>query len=130
MQQRNRWWVVFVLVAGCAGTAELCLAAQSTTQNRVATSAVPPAPAVKLGAPPRTLPSQTVTVNLNTATAAELERLPGIGARVAARIVAYRQKSGGFKKSEELMNVPGIGEKAFLKLRGQVTVTSAPATPR
>ena len=56
--------------------------------------------------------------------------LPGIGARVAARIVAYRQQSGGFKKSEELMNVPGIGEKAFLKLRGQVTVTSAPATPR
>lgn len=130
MQQTNRWRVMAVLVAGYAVTSAWPLAAQSTTPTRAATSAAPPSPAVKLGAPPRTLPSQNVTVNLNTATAADLERLPGIGARVAARIVAYRQKSGGFKKTEELMNVPGIGEKAFLKLRGQVTVTTAPATSR
>jgi competence protein ComEA len=61
-------------------------------------------------------------VNLNTATATDLQELPGIGAKVAARIVEYRQKNGPFKKIEELMNVQGIGEKSFLKLRSQLTV--------
>ena len=61
-------------------------------------------------------------VNLNTATASELEVLPGIGPKTAARIVEYRQKKGPFKKIEELMNVQGIGEKSFLKLKPQLTV--------
>jgi competence protein ComEA len=66
-------------------------------------------------------------INLNTATSAELETLPGVGAKMAARIIEYRQKKGPFKKIEELMNVQGIGEKNFLKLRAQLTVGSTPA---
>jgi competence protein ComEA len=66
-------------------------------------------------------------VNLNTATQAQLESLPGIGASTAKRIVEYRQKSGGFKKIEELMNVKGIGEKSFLKLKPHVTVAAEKA---
>ena len=62
-------------------------------------------------------------VNLNTAGAEQLESLPGIGAKTAARIVEYRQKNGGFKKIEDLMNVRGIGEKNFLKLKALITVT-------
>ena len=69
------------------------------------------------------------TVNLNTATAAELEALPGVGPAMAQRIVSYRQQSGGFKKIEELMNVQGIGEASFLKLKPLVTVI-APKTDR
>lgn len=65
-------------------------------------------------------------VNLNTATVQQLETLPGIGAKVAQRIVDYRQKNGPFKKIEELMNVQGIGEKSFLKLRAQLTVSAKP----
>jgi DNA uptake protein ComE-like DNA-binding protein len=42
-------------------------------------------------------------VNINTATAAELDALPGIGAKTAARIVEYRQKNGAFKKVEEIL---------------------------
>jgi competence protein ComEA len=61
-------------------------------------------------------------VNLNTATAAQLETLPGIGAASAKRIVEYREKNGAFKKIEELMNVKGIGEKSFLKLKPLITV--------
>jgi len=61
-------------------------------------------------------------VNINTASVSELDALPGIGAKVAARIVEYRQKNGPFKKVEELMNVQGIGEKNFLKLKPQVSV--------
>jgi competence protein ComEA len=64
----------------------------------------------------------TVQVNLNTATVADLQQLPGVGAKVAARIVDYRQKQGPFKRIEELMNIQGIGEKSFLKLRPQITV--------
>jgi competence protein ComEA len=68
-------------------------------------------------------------VNLNTATAAQLETLPGVGAATAQRILEYRQKSGGFKKIEELMNVRGIGEVNFLKLKALVSVTP-PRTER
>ena len=68
----------------------------------------------------------TAMINLNTATATQLEELPGIGARTATRIVEYRQKNGPFKKIEELMNVQGVGEKSFLKLRPQITVASKP----
>jgi len=66
-------------------------------------------------------------VNINTAGASELEALPGIGAKTAARIVEYRQKNGPFKKIEELMNVRGVGEKNFLKLKGQISVGPAKA---
>ena len=66
-------------------------------------------------------------VNINSASAAELEALPGIGAKTAARIIEYRQKNGPFKKIEELMNVRGVGEKNFLKLKGQIVVSAAKA---
>jgi len=63
-------------------------------------------------------------VNLNTATVSQLETLPGIGKSTAERILEYREKSGGFRKIEDLMNVRGIGEKNFLKLKPLVTVSS------
>ena len=65
----------------------------------------------------------TAPVNINTASAADLQRLPGIGAATAARIIEYRDKNGPFSKPEELMNVRGIGEKSFLKLKPLVVVT-------
>jgi len=73
----------------------------------------PTAPAVSAEAP----------VNLNTATPAQLETLPGIGPAMAQRIVEYRQETGGFKKVEELMNVRGIGEASFLRLKALITIT-------
>jgi competence protein ComEA len=74
-----------------------------------------------------TKPPSTAIVNLNTASATEFESLPGIGAKTAARIVEYRQKNGPFKKIEELMNVRGVGEKNFLKLKPQLSVAPAKA---
>jgi competence protein ComEA len=66
--------------------------------------------------------SDTVHVNLNTATVEQLVELPGVGQAVAARIVAYREDNGNFGKIEELMNVRGIGEKTFLRLRPLIFV--------
>jgi competence protein ComEA len=79
-----------------------------------------PAAPAKASAAAKGTPSSPV--NLNTATKAQLETLPGIGAKAAERILEYRQKNGNFKKVEDLMNVKGIGEKAFLKLKPLITV--------
>ncbi len=80
--------------------------------------------------PPRSTASGPAPmVNLNSATVPQLEVLPGIGRATAERIIEYRQKSGGFKKVEDLMNVRGIGEKSFLKLKPLITV-AAPKTDR
>jgi competence protein ComEA len=71
----------------------------------------------------------TAPVNINTASASDLQRLPGIGAATAARIIEYRDKNGPFSKPEQLMNVRGIGEKSFLKLKPLVVVTPPKADP-
>ncbi len=61
--------------------------------------------------------TKEIHINLNSATGDELRELPGIGKTVSARIVSYREANGSFKKLEELMNVKGIGEKLFTRLR-------------
>ena len=86
-----------------------------------------PAPKAESKAKAKPPSSSTAVVNLNTATAADLESLPGIGRSTAQRILEYRQKSGGFKKVEELMNVKGIGEKSFLKIKDRLTVAAPKA---
>lgn len=70
-------------------------------------------------------PAPAGKVNINSATAEQLVALPGVGAKLAARIVEFRQKSGGFKSPQELMNVQGIGEKNFLKIQSYLTVSDA-----
>jgi competence protein ComEA len=61
-------------------------------------------------------------VNINAASLTQLQTLPGVGASTAQRILDYREKNGAFKKIEELMNVKGLGEKSFLKLKPLVNV--------
>ncbi len=95
----------------------LAIGALMTSVPAGAMHAQEPAPAAK-----------TATVDLNTASLAELEALPGIGRSTAERIVEHRQKTGGFKKIEELMNVKGIGEKSFLRLKPLIAV--APKTEK
>ena len=64
-------------------------------------------------------------INLNTASATQLETLNGIGAAKAEAIVAYRSEHGGFKSVDELANVKGIGLKTVEKNRDQMTVSPA-----
>jgi competence protein ComEA len=62
------------------------------------------------------------TVNINTASAEELERLPGIGPAMAERVIEFRRENHGFKTAEDLLQVSGIGEKKFAKLQPFVRV--------
>jgi len=61
-------------------------------------------------------------VNINTATAAELETLPRIGPAMAQRILDYREANGPFATIEDIQNVPGIGPATFEGLKDMITV--------
>ena len=62
-------------------------------------------------------------LNVNTATAVELESLPGIGPALAQRIMAYIAANGPFQTIEELKDVEGIGDEALERLRPCISVT-------
>jgi competence protein ComEA len=64
----------------------------------------------------------TEKVDLNAATVEQLTTLPGVGAKLAARIVEYREKVGRFRSTDEILNVKGIGEKNFQKLEPWLTI--------
>lgn len=61
-------------------------------------------------------------ININTAGAAELDRLSGVGPALAERIIQYRTENGPFAKPEDIQKVSGIGPKTFEKMASQVTV--------
>ena len=56
-------------------------------------------------------------LDLNAASAEDLQRLPRVGPVMAQRIIAYREQKGGFRRVEELLKIKGIGEKTLAKLR-------------
>lgn len=65
---------------------------------------------------------ENAMVNLNTATVEQLTTLPGIGESRAESIIAYRKKVGGFLDINEIMNISGIGESMFEKIKDRITV--------
>lgn len=109
------WGLAVVLCAVCGVIAVLAtppyqldvdLPASSVLQTTV-TSAV-------------TVPEKRL--NINVATAEELTALPGIGEVLAARIVDYRERVGGFESVEQLKEVDGIGEKKYAALKDFVCI--------
>jgi len=112
----------------------------SAGQSSVATPVSPGAPAPSAGeasapsgasapgeapsVPPPASPDPDGRIDLNRATQAELETLPGIGPSKAKAIVDYRDKLGGFRKIEQLTDVKGIGPKVFERVSPKIYVSS------
>jgi competence protein ComEA len=91
-------------VATLLGTSSIAAAAEPSTESSQQAS--------------KTLEGQ---VNINTASAAELELLPGIGPAIATRIVNYRSEHP-FKERNQIMRVKGVGQKTFAKIKDYLTV--------
>lgn len=96
--------VIFVAVASLVFTVSPLLAAEPAGT----TPAAKESPAV-------------AALNINTATAAEIEKLPGVGKKSAAAIVAYRTEKGKFKTPKDLLKVKGIGEKTLEKIKNLIS---------
>lgn len=75
--------------------------------------------------PARNVPVEDVRLELNSAAAEEFRWLPGIGPVLSEEIVTWREAHGGFRSVEELLEVPGIGEKTFSGIRDYVYVGGA-----
>lgn len=74
------------------------------------------------GLPSGNSESATQPMNINTATVAQLEQLPGIGPSLAQKIVAYREENGAFSSVGELVNVSGIGTGKLESILNLITV--------
>jgi competence protein ComEA len=97
--------VILVAIASLTCTASPVLASE----------AVSTAPATKESA------AIVKLTNVNTASATEIEKLPGVGKKSAAAIVAYRTEKGKFKTPKDLLKVKGVGEKTLEKIKPLVT---------
>jgi len=89
------------------------------------------APAAKAGTPKPAPPPAMVTgkqraisnkININSASAKELERLPRVGPVMAQRILSFRNEHGPFHSVEDLKQIKGIGEKTLARIRDRVTI--------
>ena len=130
---------------GARETVSVTVAAPSETASALEESASAPAAADETAAPEAATtdgasaasaaetqepalqePTQEKPLNLNTATQAQLELLPGIGPALAQAILDYRAEFGPFTAPEQLMEVPGIGEKRFAAVEQLIDVEDTP----
>lgn len=138
MKNKGISWLIYCIMAalcafslgwvlGSGGTHET-VAVQVSVQPEAPQAAEAPeeaAPEVLEEAPeeaPLPTPTENDPLNLNTATQAELELLPGIGPVLAEAILDYRESFGGFSTKEQLMEVSGIGEKRYAAVEALITV--------
>jgi competence ComEA-like helix-hairpin-helix protein len=110
--------LILVLLSFAAlGLSSACVKRQreGSLSNQLPTRAAPPSQILaETPAPTR--------ININTASAQELEKLPGIGRGFAQRIVEHREKYGPFRRPEHLIMVRGLSDKRFRALRELITV--------
>ena len=102
----NRWLVIALLIVAAMFTAA-CARLPTLARREVQQNASP---------------APTEQININSASAAELEKLPGVGKVIAQRIVTHREQYGLFRRAEHLMMVRGISDTKFRQLRSLVTV--------
>jgi competence protein ComEA len=71
---------------------------------------------------PQVVATTTELININTASSAELDSLPGIGPTTAQKIIDYRTQNGPFVNTEDIINVPGIGPGTYERIKDLITV--------
>ena len=114
-----------VILEASSGTTKNSTVTSSTTKTTAKTTTDKSQSTA--AAAPKASASTAITaaqypININTASATELDALPGIGTVYAQRIIDYRNQHGGFKTIEEIKNVKGIGDVTFGKLKDKITV--------
>lgn len=136
MKKALVWALVFVLAAAAAfglgfytgrnthSQAITVSAFPQPTETVAEATAMPAAipTAVSTEASEATAAAEAGKIDINTATAAELTQISGIGEVLAQRIVDYREEHGGFTSMEELANVEGIGEKRLAAIMEAATI--------
>jgi competence protein ComEA len=112
---RRRPLLAILLCCGFVFTVSCVKLSQPATDSLASTgqNATPASPQTDSSEP---------LVNINTATAVELERLPGIGPVLAGRIVEHRERYGRFRRPEHLIIVRGMSDARFREMRGLITV--------
>ncbi|HXM36964.1 MAG TPA: helix-hairpin-helix domain-containing protein [Pyrinomonadaceae bacterium] len=105
--------VLLIVAVTCATITFSCARQQRRSPSATELSTLSGTPVDKPTAP---------RLNINTATAADLGQLPGVGNILAERIVSYRQQSGPFRRAEHLMMVHGFSDHKFRALRELITV--------
>lgn len=108
-----------------AGTGTLNLARRLVDGEQIPVGVRLPSPAPGTPPPDRPPPGSTAPgtpVDLNAATAEQLDQLPGVGPVLAQRIVDYRTQHGGFRSVDQLQDVDGIGARRFADLKPMVRV--------
>lgn len=114
-----------VRAAGATADADLSqlnLAQKLADGQKITVPVAGEAPAPADNAAPSDSSQSGALININTATQEELETLPSIGEVRAQAILAYREEHGGFRTTDELMEVSGIGEKIFADISPHITV--------
>jgi competence ComEA-like helix-hairpin-helix protein len=116
---------LLLLLAAAAVTASVCGTASS---NQVSRSNDPTSEISNLRSeiPDQNGTSETAripeTININTATAEDLQRIPHVGASMAEKIIEHREKNGPFKRPEHLMLISGISDVRFRRIRHLIRV--------
>lgn len=121
LQRAEKIWL---LITALCVTAAVAVTAAGRTASGAADAVLVPMSV-------STAPVQSAAgekLDLNTATAAQLEALPGIGEKLAQRIIAYRAANGPFEDADNIMEVPGIGAGKYEQIRDSVTVTQEGGT--
>ena len=118
---RSRWFLCLLLfLTACdPGPASIIIETPQATVMPFSTRSATPSVDVTSSA---AVVTPAEKVNINTADAAALDRLPHIGATLADRIIAYRGQHGPFTRIEDIKNVAGIGDATFNAIKALITV--------
>jgi comEA protein len=124
------WWIAYGVLCGLGAAGLILLIASPRRGQPIQLIAAPTRHATvtatqqEITPSPTTSPIPTVSypININTATAQDLEQLPGIGPTLALSIVAYRESHGLFQTIQQIQNVPDIGPKTYEAIQPFITI--------